>query len=68
MVLFFSIVISSVGLAYFIYGKKNYEVLYMFVGVGLMVYPYFIWNLLFSVIIGIILCALPFILKRFGIY
>lgn len=67
MTLFFSIVISSVGFAYFIYGKRNSELVYMVDGVAMMLYPYFVGNLLISVIIGIVLCTLPFILKRYGL-
>ena len=41
IVLFLSIVVGSVGLALFIYGKKNARLPQLIVGLALMVFPYF---------------------------
>jgi len=61
--LFWGIVFGSIGLAFFVYGKKQKAVVPFFSGIGLMVVPYFISNMYFLVISGIVLTALPFILK-----
>jgi hypothetical protein len=41
-VLFLGIVISSIGLALFVYGKKQARVPQLAVGLALMVFPYFV--------------------------
>jgi hypothetical protein len=61
--LFWGIVFGSIGLAFFVYGKKQKTVVPFFSGIGLMVVPYFISNMYFLVLSGIVLTALPFILK-----
>ena len=63
MALIFSLIISSVGFAYFVYGKKTVEFLFLISGLALMIYPYFIQDLLISVIIGVLLVIAPFVLK-----
>ncbi len=63
MTLLFSFFISSVGLAYFIYGKKRIEFNFLLAGLLLMIYPYFISNLFLSILIGLILSVLPFLAK-----
>lgn len=40
-VLFFGMVISSVGLALFVYGKKQARLPQLAVGLAMMVFPYF---------------------------
>jgi hypothetical protein len=64
MEFFFSLVISSVGLAYFVYGKKTAELLFIAFGLGLMFYPYFVQNFLVSAILGTILAICPFVLRN----
>lgn len=57
--LMWNVVFSSVGLAYFVYGKKQGALIPLFCGLGLMIFPYFISGTLTLVIVGAILCALP---------
>ena len=40
-VLFFSIVIGSIGLALFVYGKKQARAPQLSIGLALMLFPYF---------------------------
>jgi hypothetical protein len=61
--LFWGILFGSIGLAFFVYGKKQKAVIPIFSGIGLMVVPYFISNVYFLVLSGIVLTVLPFILK-----
>jgi hypothetical protein len=61
--LFWGIIFGSIGLAFFVYGKKQKAVIPLFSGIALMVVPYFISNIYFLVLSGIVLTALPFILK-----
>ena len=61
-VIIFSIFFSMLGIAYFSYGKKGYPE-FMIAGGLLMVYPYFIGTLFWLIVVGILLCVLPFLLK-----
>jgi len=61
--LFWGIVFSSVGLGYFIYGKKQQVFMAMACGLGLMVYPYFVSDTIPLVVIGVTFSALPFFIK-----
>ena len=54
------LVTGSVGLAYFLYGKKRQRNGLMWSGVALMVYPYFVTSLLAIVVVGAALAAVPF--------
>jgi hypothetical protein len=63
--LILGIFISTVGLAYFIYGKKMDENRFLFVGLAMMIFPYFPGNFAIVLIIGIILAVSPFIIDRY---
>lgn len=54
---------SSLGIGYFIYGKKQQRVVPLFVGLGLMLYPYFITNTVLLVVIGLALMAAAYFLR-----
>jgi len=58
--LLWGLVFSSVGLAYFVYGKRQGRVVPLVCGVALMVYPYVVANTLLVVGIGAVLSAVPF--------
>jgi hypothetical protein len=57
------IVFGSIGLGYFIYGKKQQAVIPMICGFSLMIYPYFVSNTIFLVLIGAALSALPYFVR-----
>lgn len=57
------IFIGIIGMAFFIYGKKRADGLFLISGLALMIYPYFVGSLTWSIIIGIIICIVTFILK-----
>lgn len=59
--LFGSIVIGSIGLAAFIYGKKSSAPKPMVLGIALMVYPYFISQTWLLYTIGAVLTAALFL-------
>jgi hypothetical protein len=63
--LLLSLIFGSIGVGYFIYGKKQGSPLILIVGLGLMVFPYFISNLYALVIVGIALTSVPPLAKRF---
>jgi hypothetical protein len=57
--LFVSLVISSIGLGYFIYGKKQKHKTALYCGIGLIVFPYFVTSTTGMLITGLALMALP---------
>ena len=57
------IIFGSIGLGYFIYGKKQQVAMPMICGLGLMVYPYFVSNTLLLVLIGAALSAIPYFIR-----
>jgi len=62
--LIWGVIFGSIGLGFFVYGKKQKAFIPFISGIGLMVFPYFISNVVFLVITGIILVAMPFIIRR----
>jgi hypothetical protein len=60
--LLFAMLFGSIGLGYFIYGKKQLRYAALFAGVALMIYPYFVNNTYALVVIGLGLMAAPFLI------
>ena len=58
------IIFSIIGLGYLTYGKKSRQLLMLICGIALLGYSYFVDGTLYIVLIGVGLCALPFILGR----
>ena len=58
--LIWGLIFGSIGLGYFIYGKKQKRGVPLASGIALMVFPYFVSNTYLIVIIGIVLLALPY--------
>lgn len=61
--LFLGVIFGSIGLGFFVYGKKQKVIIPFLSGIGLMVLPYLISNLYILILSGIILVALPFFIK-----
>jgi hypothetical protein len=62
--LFAGILAGIVGGAYVLYGRKAGKLVPALCGVGLMIYPYFIDNVWLLLIIGAVLCGLPFVIRE----
>ena len=58
------IIFSIIGLGYFTYGKKSNQLLMLICGIALMGYSYFVDGILYIILIGVGLIALPFVLGR----
>jgi hypothetical protein len=56
-----SVIFGSIGLAAFVYGKKQSNFKALVIGVILMVYPYFVPNTVAVYAIGAVLTVLLFI-------
>ena len=58
--LMWGVLFSSFGLGFFLYGKKQKAVVPLVCGLGLMVMPYFISNILLLVAASIALMVIPY--------
>jgi hypothetical protein len=64
--LLISLIFSSIGLGYFIYGKKQKHKPAYLAGIGLIVFPYVVYDPAYMIIIGLALMALPKAAKMIG--
>ncbi|WP_173910134.1 amino acid transport protein [Acinetobacter sp. Marseille-Q1618] len=62
-VLLLGVLFSSIGLGYFIYGKKQQHTMALVCGIVLMVYPYFIENITLLIVVGIVVMSIPKFIK-----
>ena len=61
--LLWGLVFSSCGLGFFIYGKKQRAVVPLVCGLALMIFPYFVSNTVFLVLLGTVLVATPYFIR-----
>jgi hypothetical protein len=54
---------SSVGLGFFLYGRKQRAPVPLVCGLALMIFPYFISNTILLVAIGVALIAVPYFVQ-----
>ncbi len=62
-ILLWGILFGAIGLGMVIYGKQQRAAAPLLCGIGLMVYPYFVPNVVAVVAIGIVLTLLPFFFR-----
>jgi hypothetical protein len=58
--LLWGVVFSSIGFGFFLYGKKQSNLIVFLCGILLMAYPYFISNTYLLVLLGLVLMATPY--------
>jgi predicted membrane protein len=61
--LLWSLLFSSIGLGFFLYGKKQQALVPLFSGLALMIYPYFVSSTILLVAIGVALAVLPYFVR-----
>jgi len=61
--LLWGLLFGSIGLGFFLYGKKQRAVVPLVCGLALMVFPYFVSNVVLLVCIGVVLMAVPYFLR-----
>ncbi|HKD39000.1 MAG TPA: hypothetical protein VKB87_01825 [Myxococcaceae bacterium] len=61
--LLWGLLFGSVGLGFFVYGKKQRAVVPLVCGLVLMIFPYFVSNTVLLVAIGIVLIAIPYFVR-----
>jgi hypothetical protein len=61
--LLWGVLFSSIGLGYFIYGRKQQKLVPLLCGIGLMGFTFFVSNVWALAAIGIVLMALPYFVR-----
>lgn len=61
--LLWGLLFGSIGLGFFLYGKKQQAIVPLFCGLALMVFPYFVSNTFLLVAIGVALTVLPYFVR-----
>jgi len=61
--LLWSVLFGSVGLGFFVYGKKQTLIVPLVCGLTLMVYPNFMPNAVVLVLVGLVLVAIPYFFR-----
>jgi len=57
--LFWGLIFSSVGIGYFIYGRRQSSLIARYCGIALFLYPYLVTNTFALVAIGVVLMLTP---------
>ena len=63
-ILLWGLLFSSIGLGYFMYGRRQEHIITKYCGITLMVFPYFAANLSWLIAIGVAVLAVPFVLRE----
>ncbi|ODV11427.1 MAG: hypothetical protein ABT22_09510 [Thiobacillus sp. SCN 64-317] len=61
--IFWGLLFGSIGLGYFLYGRKQQAIVPLLSGLALMVFPYFVSNAILLVAIGLALAVLPWFFR-----
>lgn len=61
--LLWGLLFGSIGLGFFLYGRKQRAVVPLVCGLALMIFPYFVANTLLLIAIGIALVAIPYFVR-----
>ena len=61
--LLWGLVFGSIGMGYFVYGKRQQRVIALLSGMALIAFPYFVTSWFLIVLIGMVLMALPYFFR-----
>lgn len=61
--LLLSVIFGAIGMAYFVYGKKQRELTPALAGIGLCALPWFLSNIWAAVAVGAALVAAPWLIE-----
>jgi len=61
--IYWGLLFGSIGLGFFIYGKKQKAIFPLICGIGLIIVPYFISNVLLLILSGIAIMALAYFIR-----
>ena len=61
--LLWGLLFGSIGLGFFMYGRKQRRVIPLVCGLALMILPYFVSGTITLVTVGIVLIAIPYVVR-----
>ncbi|HTH69248.1 hypothetical protein [Rhodanobacter sp. T12-5] len=61
--LLWGVLFGSIGLGFFIYGKKQRAIVPLICGLALMAFPYFVSGTVLLVLVGAMLMAIPYFIR-----
>jgi hypothetical protein len=61
--LLWGLLFGSIGLGFFVYGRRRKSAVPLVCGLALMIFPYFVSNNILLVVLGIMLIAIPFVIR-----
>ena len=61
--LLWGLLFGSIGLGFFIYGRRQKTVVPLVCGIALMIFPYFVSNTVLLVALGLVLIAVPYFVR-----
>lgn len=61
--LMIGVIVGSIGMGYFVYGKKRAKAIPLISGIGLCVVPYFIGNITLLILVCLVLIIAPFLIE-----
>lgn len=61
--LLWALLFGSIGLGFFMYGKKQKAAVPLICGLALIIFPYFISNTILLVAIGVTLIVIPYFIR-----
>jgi hypothetical protein len=64
--LILALIFSSIGLGYFLYGKRQQQFVFLLAGLALMIYPYIVSGAFVMTVVGLVLLAVPFAARQMG--
>ena len=62
--LIWGVFFGIIGMGYFSFGRKQDRLVFMLTGAGLMLFPYFVGGMTATIVTGVILLVLPFVLLK----
>ena len=61
--LWWGLLFGSIGLGFFVYGRKQQAIVPLVCGGVLMVFPYFVSGTVWLLLIGVVLIAIPYFVR-----
>jgi len=61
--LLWGLLFGSIGLGFFVYGRRQKVVVPLVCGLALMIFPYFVPNTVLLVMVGLVLMAIPYFIR-----
>jgi hypothetical protein len=61
--LLWGLLFGSIGLGFFVYGRRQRVVVPLVCGLALMIFPYFVSNTILLVVLGLALMAIPYFVR-----